>query len=77
MASALCLQFARHEHFRVRGNAILGLGHLARRFRQLEPVARGVIDDGLRDNNADVRGPAESAADDAEHFLGWKIPRPN
>src|SRR5262252_1118623 len=58
-ASAVCLQFARHEHFNVRGNAILGLGHLARRFRRLDSVARGVIDHGLRDINAYVRGQAE------------------
>jgi len=76
-ASAVCLQMARHEHFNVRGNAILGLGHLARRFGRLDPVARWVIEDGLRDINDYVRGQAESAADDAQHFLRWKITRPN
>jgi hypothetical protein len=76
-ASAICLQLARHHHFNVRGNAILGLGHLARRFGRLDPVAREVIEDGLRDSDAYVRGHAESAADDAHHFLRWTIARPN
>ena len=76
-ASALCMQLAGHEHFNVRGNAILGLGHLARRFRRLDPAARDVIENGLRDKHDYVRGQAESAADDSQHFLQWKIPRPN
>jgi len=76
-ASAVCLQLARHQHFHVRGNAILGLGHVARRFGRLDPVARGVIEDGLRDINDYVRGQAESAADDAQRFLRWTITRPN
>ena len=45
-ASEVCLQLARHQHFNVRGNAILGLGHLARRFGRLDPVARDVIEEG-------------------------------
>src|SRR5690348_15162058 len=68
-ASAVCLQLARHEHFNVRGNAILGLGHLARRFGRLDPVARAAIEDGVRDVNDYVRAQAESAAADAQHFL--------
>jgi len=76
-ASMVCLQLARHEHFNVRGNAILGLGHLARRFGRLDPVARVVIEDGLRDVNDYVRGQAESAADDVQHFLRWEIARAN
>jgi hypothetical protein len=76
-ASAVCLQLARHQHFNVRGNAILGLGHLARRFGRLDPVARDVIEDGLRDSDAYVRGQAECAADDAQHFLRWKISLPS
>jgi hypothetical protein len=76
-ASAVCLQLARHEHFNVRGNAILGLGDLARRFHRLDPAALGVIEDGLRDSHPYVRGQAESAADDVQHFLRWKVSRPN
>jgi hypothetical protein len=76
-ASAVCLQLARHEHFNVRGNAILGLGDLARRFRHLDPAALEVIEAGLRDGNAYVRGQAESAADDVQHLLRWQISRPS
>jgi len=76
-ASSVCLQLARHQHFNVRGNAILGLGHLARRFGRLDPVAREVIEEGLRDSDAYVRGQAECAADDAQRFLRWKISRPD
>jgi hypothetical protein len=76
-ASSICLRLARHGHVHVRGNAILGLGHLARRFHHLDPVARGVIEAGLQDTEDYVRGQAESAADDAEQFLQWKIIRPN
>jgi hypothetical protein len=36
-----------------------------------------VIEDGLRDSDNYVRGQAESAADDAQHFLRWKISRSN
>jgi hypothetical protein len=43
----------------------------------LDAAARSVIEDGLRDNDAYVRGHADSAADDVEMFLRWKIPRPN
>jgi hypothetical protein len=41
------------------------------------PAALGVIEDGLRDSDNYVRGQAESAADDAQHFLRWKISRSN
>jgi len=76
-ASEVCLQLARHQHFNVRGNAILGLGHLARRFGRLDPVARDVIEEGLRDSDGYVRGQAECAAEDTQHFLRWRISRPN
>src|SRR5262245_37837141 len=76
-ASDVCLQLARHQHPHVRGNTILGFGHLARRFGRLDPAAREVIEEGLRDSDGYVRGQAESAADDAQHFLRWKISRSN
>jgi len=30
-----------------------------------------------RDADSYVRGHADSAADDVQHFLGWKVSRPN
>jgi len=76
-AFSICLRLASHQHFNVRGNAILGFGHLARRFGRLDPVAQDVIEAGLGDSDPYVRGQAGDAADDAQHFLRWKITRPN
>jgi hypothetical protein len=77
-AEAYCERFARHPDPRVRGNAMLGFGHLARRFRQLDAGrVRPLLEAGLSDPDAFVRGQSEAAADDAEHFLGWRLrPRP-
>jgi hypothetical protein len=76
-ASSVCLRLASHRHFNVRGNAILGFGHLARRYRHLDPAAREIIEAGLRDPDPCVRGQSDDAADDAQQFLGWKITRSN
>jgi hypothetical protein len=76
-ASSICVRLASHQHFNVRGNAILGFGHLARRFGRLAPVAQDIIETGLRDSDPYVRGHAHDAADDVRHFLRWKITRPN
>ena len=68
---------ASHPHFNVRGNAVLGFSHLARRFGRLDSAAREIIEAGLRDGDSYVRGHANAAADDVQHFLGWKVVRPN
>jgi hypothetical protein len=75
-AESVCAKLASHEHFSVRGNAILGFGHLARIHGRLDrPVALPIIEAGLGDSHEYVRGQAEAAADDVEHFLGWSIAR--
>jgi hypothetical protein len=76
-ASSVCMRLASHSHFNVRGNAVLGFGHLARRYGRLDSAAREVIEAGLRDRDSYVRDQAYSAADDVQHFLGWKISRPH
>jgi hypothetical protein len=76
-ATSVCMRLAAHPHFNVRGNAILGLGHLARRGASLDPAAREVIAAGLRDADDYVRGQAHAAADDVEQYLGWQILRPS
>jgi hypothetical protein len=60
----------------VRGNALLGFGHLARRFRELprDPVYDLVVQ-GLADSDPRVRGQADAAADDLDQFLGWHMER--
>ena len=73
-AQAVCLQLATHPEPIVRGNAILGFGHLARVHRRLdrdrvEPALR----DALNDRDAYVRGHADSAAEDVTTFLGWQL----
>jgi hypothetical protein len=76
-AEALCLRLAKHEHVNVRGNAILGFGHIARIHRQLDKGrVKPLIEAALRDASGYVRTQADGAADDVELFLKWKIDRP-
>ena len=69
--TAFLLRFTTHASPNVRGNALLGFGHLARRFRSLPGPAlvRAAIAAGLADADAFVRGQAESASDDLASFL--------
>ncbi len=72
-AEQLCVRLAGHAHEQVRGNAVLGLGHLARRFGRLtEGRVAPLMAAALHDTSAYVRGQAAAAADDLEQFLGWK-----
>src|SRR5262245_1725366 len=64
----ICLQLASHENPGVRGNAVLGLGHLARTAGGLDRErCMPIITRALRDPDRYVRGHASSAADDVEH----------
>ena len=72
-ASGLCIHLAKHEHFNVRANALLGLGHIARIDRKLDKNAVGAVQAGLQDDHEYVRGQAENAKDDFDQYLGWKI----
>jgi hypothetical protein len=75
-AEDICVRLAGHENANVRGNAVLGFGHIARINRNLtESRVRPLIEDALRDEDAYVRDQAESAADDVESFLRWRINR--
>src|SRR5262245_19042840 len=75
-AQDICIRFSSHSRGWVRGNAVLGFGHLARRFRHLD-LARvlPIIKRSLCDADVSVCGQALSAADDLEHFLGLIIDR--
>ena len=75
----VCRRLASHADVTVRGNDLLGFGHLARLhgtsgLRHAEVIP--LIAAGLRDADAYVRGQADAAADDLEQYLGWHIPRP-
>jgi hypothetical protein len=73
-SQAICVRLASHRDAAVRGNAVLGFGHLARRFLELdEGVVRPIIENALADADPYVRGQAHAAADDVSHFLGWNV----
>jgi len=70
----ICLKLAKHQDSQVRGNAVLGFGHLARRFGKLNKEAvLPVIESALAESDQIVNGQAWAAADDVSHFLGWKV----
>ena len=76
-AEKICRELARHPNFNVRGNAILGFGHLARTvgaFRDA-PAVRAAVSAALADPDAYISGQAHAAADDLAHFLKWRIKR--
>lgn len=73
-AEHFCLRLSGHWHPQVRGNAVLGLGHLARIYRYLNRrLAQPVIESALADAEFVVRQQAEEAANDVEWFLGWVL----
>lgn len=76
-AEYTCAQLARHRSAGVRGGALLGFGHLARRFGALNRRrVHRLVEIGLFAHNELVRGHAESAAEDLETFLAWRFERP-
>lgn len=71
-AQDICLRLAAHADAQTRANAILGLGHLARTCGALDEArVRPLIEAALQDEDARVRGHADSARSDIAHFLGW------
>jgi hypothetical protein len=74
-AFATCARLAEHPDFGVRGNAMLGFGHIARLHRWLDERALPMIEAGLQDPAAWVRGQADSAAAELQLLLGWEIER--
>ncbi|NBV21668.1 MAG: HEAT repeat domain-containing protein [Proteobacteria bacterium] len=77
-AQDLCVRLSSHPHFNVRGNAVLGFGHIARVHRQLDrAVVQPIIEAALRDADKYVRGHGVDTVADTEHFLGWKYDQKN
>lgn len=57
-----------------RGNAFLGLAHIARIDGELDrTTVKPIILRGLDDLHEYVRGHAVDAKEDLEHYLGWKF----
>jgi len=76
-AQSCCVQLARHRSAAVRGSAVIGLGHLARRFGRLDPGrVRRLVEIALHDSSPAVRACATDAADDLRTFLGWEFAQP-
>lgn len=76
-AEACCAQLSRHRNARVRGNALAGFAHLARRFGQLDlHRVKRRVELALFDRHEYVRAQAESAATDLETYLCWQLERP-
>lgn len=74
-SQAICILLASHPHFNVRGNAILGFGHLARTFRRIDAATVvPLIAAALQDESAYVRGHADDAAGDLLHYLNVRVP---
>jgi hypothetical protein len=73
-AQSCCVQLARHHDADVRGNAILGFGHLARRFGHLDPGrVQRLVSVALFDPSPIVREKTRSAVLDLRTFLGWEF----
>jgi hypothetical protein len=73
-AQQICLCLSRHANNTVRGNAILGFGHIARIHRTLDrEKVEPALMRALSDPDEYVRGHARDAVDDVAHYLNWKI----
>lgn len=73
-AEDVCIRLAAHEHYNVRGNAILGFGHIARIHEKLdEAKVKPLIESALEDESEYVRGQAEGTKDDVKFFLRWRF----
>jgi hypothetical protein len=75
LLESACVRLARHPDETVRGNAILGFGHMARLFGKVGKEAVDLVRHGLSDPSGYVRGQAYAAAGDLSHFLGVPIDR--
>ncbi len=72
-AENFCVQLSNHEHFNVRGNAIQGLGHIARIHGKLnENKVKPIIESASKDKNKIVRSNAIDAKD-TKQFLNWNF----
>ncbi len=78
LAENCCARLARHRNAMVRGNAMLGFGHLARRFGCLDAHrVKRLVDTSLYDGSDYVREQARSAAEDLMTFLAWEFDLPD
>ena len=72
-ALSICTSLSSHSDPIVRGNAILGFGHLARRFRKMSERVVPILLPALSDSDRHVSGHAYSACGDISFFTDWGI----
>lgn len=73
-AQTICTRLCSSKNDSVRGNALISLGHLARRYHALEEqTVKPIIESALLDESEFVRVSAKSAADEIHQFLHWTI----
>ncbi len=71
---SVCIQLCSSKNSAVRGNALVSLGHLGRRFRHLDELSvKPLIESALQHADDFVRMSAKSAADEIHQFLHWTI----
>jgi hypothetical protein len=76
-AEICCARLAVHRNAHVRGDALAGFGHLARRFGHLDRRrVQRLVEIGLHAHHEYVREQAASAADDIATHLAWRFDRP-
>lgn len=71
-AQEVCVQLAEHPDPLVRGNALLGFGHIARRFGELNlDIIMPIVDRARHDPEEEeyVRFQANDAFDDIQHYV--------
>jgi hypothetical protein len=74
-AADVCRRLSDHPDEWVRGNAILGFGHLARTTGELdEAVVIPIVQAARTDPSPVVAGKADDAVSDLQHWLGWRFP---
>lgn len=72
-AESVCVRLAVHSHPNVRGNAMLGFGHLARTTGELDrEIVEPLLKSGLADPDEYVRSQADAGWSDAAFFLEWR-----
>ena len=75
LAESCCVRLARHRNAMVRGNAMLGFGHIARRFGRLDANrVKRLVDTGLHAGSEYVREQARSAAEDLKNSAKERVP---
>lgn len=71
---SICTGLTSYHNSKVRGNALVSLGHLARRYRMLdEQSIKPIVESALLDADEFIRESAKSAADEIHQFLHWNI----